>query len=68
MEKTGKWIYEGLIHWFPGHMAKAVKEMKEKLPFIHTILEVRDARVSRSKSLLMVNPFCRFQSVQEVQN
>lgn len=48
MEKSGKWIYEGLIHWFPGHMAKAVKEMKEKLPFIHTILEVRDARVSRS--------------------
>lgn len=32
------------INWFPGHMAKAIKKVKEKLKMVDIILEIRDAR------------------------
>ncbi|MDX2470300.1 MAG: ribosome biogenesis GTPase YlqF [SAR324 cluster bacterium] len=33
-----------LIHWFPGHMAKALKQFREKIKLVDILLEVRDAR------------------------
>eukprot|EP00761_Pharyngomonas_kirbyi_P010814 gb/GECH01010837.1/.p1 GENE.gb/GECH01010837.1/~~gb/GECH01010837.1/.p1 ORF type:complete len:126 (+),score=23.47 gb/GECH01010837.1/:1-378(+) len=33
------------VNWFPGHMAKARKEMNERMKPVDCILEVRDARV-----------------------
>ncbi|MDD2591471.1 MAG: ribosome biogenesis GTPase YlqF [Erysipelotrichaceae bacterium] len=33
------------IQWFPGHMAKASKEMQEKMKAVDMIIELRDARV-----------------------
>ncbi|MBT7610011.1 MAG: ribosome biogenesis GTPase YlqF [Bacteriovoracaceae bacterium] len=32
------------INWFPGHMNKAVKKIKEKIKLVDIVLEVRDAR------------------------
>lgn len=32
------------IQWYPGHMHKAGKEIKETLPNIDVIIEVLDAR------------------------
>ena len=32
------------INWFPGHMNKAVKKIKEKVKLVDIVLEVRDAR------------------------
>jgi ribosome biogenesis GTPase A len=32
------------INWFPGHMNKAVKKIKERIKSVDIILEVRDAR------------------------
>lgn len=32
------------INWFPGHMNKAVKKIKERLKSVDIVLEVRDAR------------------------
>jgi ribosome biogenesis GTPase A len=37
-EKTSK------INWFPGHMNKAVKKIKERLKMVDIVLEIRDAR------------------------
>lgn len=34
-----------IINWFPGHMAKASKDIKEKMSKVGTVIEVRDARV-----------------------
>lgn len=34
-----------LVQWYPGHIAKAEKELKEKIKVIDVILEVRDARI-----------------------
>jgi ribosome biogenesis GTPase A len=35
---------EALFNWYPGHMAKALREIKEKLKFVDAVLEIRDAR------------------------
>lgn len=33
------------INWFPGHMARAIREIKEKLSAVDIVFEIRDARV-----------------------
>ena len=33
------------IHWYPGHIAKAEKQLKEQLKRVDVVLEVRDARI-----------------------
>lgn len=38
------------IHWYPGHIAKAQKALKEKLKLVDVILEVLDARIPISSS------------------
>ncbi len=35
----------GRINWFPGHMAKALKQVKEKIRKVDIVVEIRDARV-----------------------
>ena len=32
------------INWFPGHMAKATREIKEKLNLVDMVIELCDAR------------------------
>ncbi|KAG2392966.1 hypothetical protein C9374_009543 [Naegleria lovaniensis] len=44
-----------IINWFPGHMAKATKQIKEKLKFIDFVIEVRDARVPISSYNKTIN-------------
>ncbi|TVQ42761.1 MAG: ribosome biogenesis GTPase YlqF [Gloeocapsa sp. DLM2.Bin57] len=34
-----------LIQWYPGHIAKAEKQLKEQLKQVDVVLEVRDARI-----------------------
>jgi ribosome biogenesis GTPase A len=36
------------VHWFPGHMHKALKEMKEVLGQVDVLIEVLDARIPYS--------------------
>ncbi len=42
------------IQWFPGHMHKARKQVKEILPQIHLIIEVLDARIPFSSENPMI--------------
>lgn len=37
-----------IIQWFPGHMAKTRRLMKEKLPQVDVVLELLDARIPAS--------------------
>lgn len=32
------------IHWFPGHMQKALNEIKERIKVIDVVIEILDAR------------------------
>ena len=36
------------IHWFPGHMSKALKEIEEKIKIIDVVIELFDARAPLS--------------------
>lgn len=36
------------VHWFPGHMHKTLKEVKETLPSVDILIEVLDARIPYS--------------------
>lgn len=36
------------IHWYPGHMNKARKKIKESMPLIDMVIEVLDARIPYS--------------------
>ena len=35
----------GVIQWFPGHMAKAKREISEKIKLIDLVIELKDARI-----------------------
>lgn len=43
------------IQWFPGHMAKARREITEKLPLVDIVFEILDSRVPLSSSNPMMN-------------
>ena len=38
------------IHWYPGHIAKAERQLKEQLNLVDVVIEVRDARLPLSSS------------------
>src|SRR5690625_7157175 len=37
-----------MIQWFPGHMAKAKKEIEENLKLVDVVVEIVDARTPKS--------------------
>lgn len=39
-----------MLHWFPGHMHKATKEFRKKMPAIDIAIEIVDARIPNSSS------------------
>ncbi len=41
-------IVELAVHWFPGHMHKSLKEIKEALSQVVILIEVLDARIPYS--------------------
>jgi ribosome biogenesis GTPase A len=49
METRGIFRLEGImIQWFPGHMAKAKKEIEERLRIVDIVFELVDARIPHS--------------------
>lgn len=55
-------VIHGHIHWYPGHIAKAEKKLKEQINLVDVVIEVLDARIPLSscynniKSLLGEKP------------
>ncbi|AWI03980.1 ribosome biogenesis GTPase YlqF [Clostridium drakei] len=46
------------INWFPGHMAKTRREIKENLKLVDAIIEIRDARIVRSSKNPDIDDLC----------
>ena len=46
------------IHWYPGHIAKAQKQLKEKLNLVDVIIEVIDARIPYSSWYKTTKTLC----------
>jgi len=38
------------VQWFPGHMARAGRQIREKLKYCDAVFELRDARIPRSSA------------------
>lgn len=45
------------INWFPGHMSRAIKDIKDILPKVDLIIEVLDARIPYSSSNPVIEQF-----------
>ena len=48
MNKKEKSLQSTNINWFPGHMVKAKREIKENLKLVDVVIEIVDARIPRS--------------------
>lgn len=46
------------IHWYPGHIAKAQKQLKEKLNLVDVIIEVIDARIPYASKYKDIESLC----------
>lgn len=47
------------VQWYPGHIAKTEKELKEQLKLMDVVIEVRDARIPMSTSHPQMNLWIR---------
>lgn len=43
------------IQWFPGHMAKAKREILEKIKLVDLVIELKDARIPYSSTNPMIH-------------
>ncbi|NEZ46067.1 ribosome biogenesis GTPase YlqF [Clostridium niameyense] len=46
------------INWFPGHMAKTRREIKENLKKVDAVIEIRDARIVNSSKNPNIEDIC----------
>ncbi len=47
------------ISWFPGHMAKARRQMEEQLKLVDIVIEIRDARMPLASGNPMLNELAK---------
>ena len=47
------------IHWYPGHIAKAEKKLKEQINIVDVVIEVLDARIPLSSSYPDIEKFIK---------
>jgi len=47
------------IVWFPGHMAKTRREIKENLKLVDAVIEMRDARIVKSSANPEIDIICK---------
>jgi ribosome biogenesis GTPase A len=47
------------INWFPGHMAKTRREIKENLKLVDAVIELRDARIVKSSANPDIDEICK---------
>ena len=50
------------INWYPGHMARAIREIKEKLQTVDIVFEIRDARAPLASGNKMLESTLRQKS------
>ena len=52
-----QFMYDKVINWFPGHMAKGLRVISERLSNMDLIVEARDARISFSLKNILLKIF-----------
>jgi ribosome biogenesis GTPase A len=46
------------INWFPGHMAKTRRELKENIKLVDAVIEIRDARITKASANPEIEDIC----------
>lgn len=49
-DREEKVVNQNIIQWYPGHMAKAKREIKEKMKMIDLVIELKDARIPNAST------------------
>ncbi|MGZ3790143.1 MAG: ribosome biogenesis GTPase YlqF [Bacteriovorax sp.] len=62
IELTPDGPFKSDINWYPGHMARAIREIKEKLKLVDIVLEIRDARAPLASGNKALNETLRQKS------
>jgi ribosome biogenesis GTPase A len=62
IELTPDHLVSAGINWYPGHMAKAIREIKEKLSTVDIVFEIRDARAPLASGNKMLESTLRQKS------
>ncbi len=57
-----------VIQWFPGHMAKTRRIMKENLPMVDIVIEVLDARIPNASKNPEISVICENKPILTVFN
>lgn len=47
------------INWFPGHMVRTKREIKENLKLVDAVIEIRDARIPNSSKNPDIDQLCK---------
>ena len=55
MANEEKGFQKNSINWYPGHMAKTKREIKEKLDLIDIVYEIIDARMPKSSKIVDID-------------
>lgn len=50
-------VAKTVINWYPGHMAKAKRQIQEKINLIDVVLEVVDSRMPKSSKLIDIDNY-----------
>lgn len=52
-------VAKNVINWYPGHMAKAKRQISEHLHLIDVVLEVIDARMPKSSKIIDIDKYIK---------
>ncbi len=66
LEREGSIILGEKINWYPGHMHRGLKQLKEQIRKIDLFIEVRDARVPLSSRNHEIDTFIRLNQKQKI--
>ncbi len=67
-DKKENVLNKSVINWFPGHMAKAKKQIEEDLKLIDITIEVLDARIPKSSQNPVLKEMLNHKKVLKVLN
>lgn len=57
--ETQGWVNKSVINWYPGHMAKTKREIKENLNLIDVVYELIDARLPLSSKIKDIDEYIK---------
>ena len=52
-------VNKSVINWYPGHMAKTKRQIKERIDLVDVVIHVVDSRIPKSSFIKDINEFTK---------